>query len=202
MNYVNGIWKDKFFALFFLIGRSCCQWIASAVSARRQTKMSHTAYSNSFKRVNEDGGTDGVIAFRMTIVLMVILLICSGSFELIAQSFQVSVSNVKKGGGNVVVELYKQETTWLKSPLKKSVLPPSADIVTTSFDIPPGKYAISVFQDLNADGELNRNFIGIPKEPIGFGNNYRPFGPPKFGSALVEFLPSSTSASIELYEAF
>ncbi|MEJ7666133.1 MAG: DUF2141 domain-containing protein [Hymenobacter sp.] len=33
------------------------------------------------------------------------------------------------------------------------------------------------------------NFLQIPKEPVGFGNNYKPFGEPKFESALIDSRP-------------
>jgi uncharacterized protein (DUF2141 family) len=46
------------------------------------------------------------------------------------------------------------------------------------------------------------NFLCIPKEPVGFGNNYKPFGEPKFKSALIEFNATARSQEIELYEVF
>jgi len=41
-------------------------------------------------------------------------------------------------------------------------------------DLPPGRYAISAFFDLNGNGELDTNFFGIPSEPYGFSNQVRP----------------------------
>jgi uncharacterized protein (DUF2141 family) len=46
------------------------------------------------------------------------------------------------------------------------------------------------------------NFIGISKEPIGFGNNYKPFGEPKFESCAIEFKANSKPQEINLYEVF
>lgn len=56
-------------------------------------------------------------------------------------------------------------------------------------DVPPGQYAIVAYYDANANGRMDRNFIGIPSEPVGFSNGYRPKGPPQFTRAafvLVE----------------
>jgi len=47
-----------------------------------------------------------------------------------------------------------------------------------------GQYAIKVFHDENANGELDINFLGIPKESYGFSNHARGrFGPPPFAEA-------------------
>ena len=34
-----------------------------------------------------------------------------------------------------------------------------------------GEYAIAVFVDLNGNGKMDKNFLGIPKEQYGFSNN-------------------------------
>ncbi len=50
-------------------------------------------------------------------------------------------------------------------------------------DIPPGKYALLVYFDENNNDRLDRNFIGIPNEPLGFANRYQPKGPPSYERA-------------------
>lgn len=38
-----------------------------------------------------------------------------------------------------------------------------------NIDLPAGgQYIFAAFQDLNGNGELDRNFIGVPTEPYGF----------------------------------
>jgi uncharacterized protein (DUF2141 family) len=55
-------------------------------------------------------------------------------------------------------------------------------------DMPHGFYAVTVHHDENADGQLNCNALGIPKEGIGFSNNPRIWkGVPPFNRAEVEF---------------
>ena len=57
-------------------------------------------------------------------------------------------------------------------------------VVTTSFEVEPGEYAISVHHDDNDNGKMDTNFIGIPKEPTGLSNGAVPkFGPPKYKDA-------------------
>lgn len=51
-------------------------------------------------------------------------------------------------------------------------------------DISPGTYAVKVFHDVNDNGVLDANWIGIPKEPYGFSNDAMgTFGPPSFEQA-------------------
>jgi uncharacterized protein (DUF2141 family) len=51
-------------------------------------------------------------------------------------------------------------------------------------DIPFGEYAISVHHDINNDGKVNKNWIGIPKEGLGCSNDAKGnYGPPSYNQA-------------------
>ncbi len=36
-----------------------------------------------------------------------------------------------------------------------------------------GEYAVAVIQDLNENEKLDKNFLGIPKEPYGFSGKWK-----------------------------
>lgn len=38
-------------------------------------------------------------------------------------------------------------------------------------DLPPGRYAVQLFQDLDGDGQLALSRRGVPREPVGFSTN-------------------------------
>lgn len=38
-------------------------------------------------------------------------------------------------------------------------------------NVPPGRYAVQLFQDLDGDGSLALSPRGVPREPVGFSNN-------------------------------
>lgn len=62
-----------------------------------------------------------------------------------------------------------------------------------------GEYAVSVYQDMDGDRRLYKNFLGIPREPAGVSRNPRNlFGPPSFDDSKFEF-PEVNEISIELY---
>lgn len=112
---------------------------------------------------------------------------------------QIQILNVEKNNGKVVVEIYNSKSDWLKKPFRRMALSADDNTKKALFDVPHGKYAISIYQDTNENGELGMNFLSIPKEPVGFGNNYKPRGNPKFESALIEYSPTSKPEAIKLY---
>lgn len=59
-----------------------------------------------------------------------------------------------------------------------------------------GTWAIKVFQDTNADGKLNRSWLGWPKEPVGYGNDAPVNTGPPFHLAAVKFAPGRNTARV------
>ncbi len=55
-------------------------------------------------------------------------------------------------------------------------------------DVPPGTYAITAIHDLNDNGKLDKNFLGVPTEPYGFSNDARgTMSAPKFSAASFAY---------------
>lgn len=51
-------------------------------------------------------------------------------------------------------------------------------------DVAPGHYAAALLDDENADGRMERDFLGIPREGYAFSNDASPgLGPPSFDAA-------------------
>lgn len=104
---------------------------------------------------------------------------------------RVTVTNVRDPGGVLMVGVYDRPDNWLGVPPAKSIEVPVAPnlrdgSVVLELRLPPGRYAVSLFQDLNGNRRLDTNFLGIPKEASGSSNNPPTrWGPPKFADALV-----------------
>ncbi|MUP44431.1 DUF2141 domain-containing protein [Gramella sp. BOM4] len=116
-----------------------------------------------------------------------------------SQQFEIEISNIKTGKGEVKVAIFDNENDWLEKPVQSLSIISYAETKKISFDLPYGTYAISVYQDLNGNDELDTNFLGIPKEPIAFGNNYKPLGKPSFNSAAIEFKSGYEIPQLKLY---
>jgi uncharacterized protein (DUF2141 family) len=55
-------------------------------------------------------------------------------------------------------------------------------------NIPFGEYAVKLFHDEDKDDRIDRNFMGMPSESIGFSNNAKiGWGPPGFKKAKFLF---------------
>jgi uncharacterized protein (DUF2141 family) len=66
-------------------------------------------------------------------------------------------------------------------------------------DVPPGTWAVLAYQDENGNDQLDRNLIGIPKEPYGFSRDARgKFGPPSFEDAAIEVGDAPATAKLRL----
>jgi len=81
--------------------------------------------------------------------------------------------------------------------VQKASQPKTASTATFTFkNIPYGKYAVAVFWDKNDNGELDRNLLGIPKEPVG-ASNMVSFGRPNFSKCAFELTGSSRTITLQ-----
>jgi uncharacterized protein (DUF2141 family) len=102
----------------------------------------------------------------------------------------VELSGLQGATGNIYIAVYDSDSTWLGDEAvmhQKVVIAESLDgeLVRTELQLPLGDYALSAFYDQNDDGELDTNFIGMPKEPIGLSNNaVGKFGLPSYSDAV------------------
>jgi acyl-CoA reductase-like NAD-dependent aldehyde dehydrogenase/uncharacterized protein (DUF2141 family) len=65
--------------------------------------------------------------------------------------------------------------------------------------LPPGRYAVSAYQDLNGNGRLDTGWLGIPTEPVGVSNNpHLHFGPPRFEQCVFTLAKGDQTIRIRL----
>lgn len=111
----------------------------------------------------------------------------------------VEFNITKYNKGSMFFALYDSEKNYMKSAIrnaKAKVIDKKAIVVIEN--LPQGSYGFSFFHDVNDNGKLNKNFLGIPKEPYGFSNNEKgAFGPPDFEDIKVE-VNEDTTISIKI----
>lgn len=114
------------------------------------------------------------------------------------RTLKVVVSNFeKKAQTKVRVSVFSKKD-FLEKPIQSKIFQVVGDQIIVEFDLDPGDYAVSTYQDLNNNGKLDRYIIGKPKEPYGFSNNVKPFGPPSFDDCKFKLMSSPKTISISL----
>jgi uncharacterized protein (DUF2141 family) len=116
-------------------------------------------------------------------------------------TLEVIVENVTPGKGHVRICLFDNKADFFGNARLCVDVPAPEDqtSVKASFDhLEEKEHAVAVYQDFNQNGILDRNWLGLPKEPYGFSNNPSTFfGPPGF-SRVAFNLRQSGSITIRL----
>jgi uncharacterized protein (DUF2141 family) len=104
----------------------------------------------------------------------------------LAASLTVRISGVEEAAGRLQVAVCSKSFDKAGCPYgaSEAAVVPGLDVHFG--DLPPGSYAVAVYQDQDGSGELNRNMLGLPTEPYGFSNDIGRLGPPQFADALVD----------------
>lgn len=118
----------------------------------------------------------------MKYVFLLFLLLPFLAFS--QHQLSVNVTGVKTSEGKISVAVYNTSEGFLKFDkvyMSNSVTAEKGTTQLIITDLTEGEYALAVFHDKNGNNELDTNFIGIPKEPIGFSKaKMKMFGPPSF----------------------
>ena len=127
------------------------------------------------------------------------------SLTALAQSAQVqlNLTGVSVGKGPIVVNLYDSAGRFFKEATYTKTVKDAQSSVTVSIELPAGRYAVSVFQDINRNKRLDQGWFKIPTEPVGFGNNFRPrASAPRFDDCAIVVKPGSNQFTINLFSVF
>ena len=117
-----------------------------------------------------------------------------------AATIDVHVTNTAGGKGNVNVAVCDRERFLKQCAYTASVPARAGETVVTIDGVPAGTWAVLAYQDANANGELDRNLIGIPSENYGFSRDARGrFGPPSFDDAAVPIRDDGATATVRLH---
>lgn len=102
----------------------------------------------------------------------------------------VIVEGVTTTGGRLGTALFTSAAGFPDAPVPLSLMHPHTTAAVDTFvfrDLAPGRYAVAVQHDLNGNGVVDRNLVGLPKEPWGVSRNVRhTFRAPRFDEAAVE----------------
>ncbi|MFY8035772.1 MAG: DUF2141 domain-containing protein [Cyclobacteriaceae bacterium] len=116
---------------------------------------------------------------------------------------KIKITGFKDNGGKCVIMLFKAEPGFPKEPKNAVQVFPvviqnkSCELTIPSLDT--GTWAVSVFHDANENGEVDTNFLGIPKEGIGVSKNVIPaMRAPRFDECRFQLTEPKMELQIQM----
>ncbi len=129
--------------------------------------------------------TAALTVFVSTLLLLMLLHAAPAAH---AAEVRVVIEDVRSTSGVLRVQVLTATDAGEGPTVAQLMLPAvKPQVRATLHDLEPGRYAARVHHDLDGDGEMATNLVGMPTEPWGVSNDARGrFGPPPFQDMVVE----------------
>ncbi|MBH9553751.1 DUF2141 domain-containing protein [Inhella gelatinilytica] len=118
-----------------------------------------------------------------------------------AATLELTIEGLKASEGQLLVAVFDRPEVWLRGAALKGarVKVEGRSLTVVIDDLPDGaEVAVSAVQDLNGNGRMDRNAVGMPMEPYGFSRDAAgSFGPPSFEAAKIT-VQGHTKATLTL----
>ena len=149
---------------------------------------------------------------RNDLFALLILLVLLTAVPTIVQSEStgkliVNISGFPSSEGFAMVALhnseqsYQAEGTGAVDAKKVPVIDQKTQVVFENLAF--GSYGVALYHDENANGKLDTNDLGIPKEAYGFSNNARGFfGKPAYKDVMFQMNSTEMEISIDIEQDF
>jgi uncharacterized protein (DUF2141 family) len=115
----------------------------------------------------------------------------------------IVIDGISHNSGSLIARVYNKDNWLGDEPLLSQSLPIPKSFdggpLTMYLDIDAGKYSFAVYHDVDGNGQMNKNFIGLPAEPVGLSNKHVPrFGPPRYRKAEMKIDKNTDTIYITL----
>jgi len=136
------------------------------------------------------------------LLILVISLVSSSFVQPATCNLTVVITGLRNNDGQLMVSLNKgsegfpDENYFLQNYYPKFNSPVHTIVLK---NVPYGNYAFSLLHDENMSGEMDYNWIGIPKEGFGFSRNYHVvLRAPKYEEANFEIDAEEMTIEVEM----
>jgi uncharacterized protein (DUF2141 family) len=137
---------------------------------------------------------------------MIKKIICVGFILITLNSYAqnhltLEINGVHKNSGLLYVSVFNSEQSYDKKNIYKSwEKSPIYETVLIELNLPDGEYLFSVYQDSNGNKGLDKNILGIPKEPVGLSNYDGKGVPGNFDKLKVNIDKNTFKVKVTLVE--
>ncbi|WP_185965478.1 DUF2141 domain-containing protein [Flavobacterium zepuense] len=120
-----------------------------------------------------------------------------------AQNTKVIISGLESDKGQIILNIFKDSESYEKQAPFKTLTFEKTKLVegsmTVTFEVEPGTYGITLVDDKNKNGEMDKNLLGIPKEGFGFSNFFmEKMKKPLFEEFRVPLTPKNNTIKIKV----
>lgn len=118
------------------------------------------------------------MSHRLTLATLLLAALSTVSIARAESCAEVVVENVRPQRGHLMVAAYASAQDFGKTAVTQQRLP--AGEARMSFrlcNLNGAEVALTLFQDLDSDGKMARNLLGVPSEPWGASGTPGTFGP-------------------------
>lgn len=103
-----------------------------------------------------------------------------------AATLEVHFTNLKVQKGTICVSLHQGEDKFNSGDdlIGQTINVTDETVIALFGGLEDGDYGLKIFHDINDNGKMDTNAIGIPSEPFAFSNNAKGrMGPPNYEKA-------------------
>ena len=144
-------------------------------------------------------GMQTVLAALPALVLAALLALPQSASAEPAAKLSLTVTGIKDAKGALMIAVFDEAGYGKDKSVAAAAVPVTALTASTTFDLPPGKYGIKMFHDVDGDGKMATNPFGMPIEPFGFSNNApAQFGPATWQDAAFDVPSAGATQKIDL----
>ncbi|GAA4327093.1 DUF2141 domain-containing protein [Mucilaginibacter gynuensis] len=91
-----------------------------------------------------------------------------------AQELPVKITGIRSSKGKIIISIFKDEAAYEEQlPYRKITFDKNSidnGTMTVKLTLEPGIYGITLLDDENGNGKIDKNIISVPKEGFGFSN--------------------------------
>ncbi len=111
----------------------------------------------------------------------------------------VTVTGIAEHKGAISFGVFDEAGYETDNAVNGGLIPVTGDTATMTLELPPGRYGIKLFHDVDGDGKMSTNPFGMPTEPYAFSNSApAQFGPAKWDAAAFDVAAPATTHTIKL----
>lgn len=111
-----------------------------------------------------------------TLLLTGILMVLLSSYVPFQQKTAIKITGIRSAKGKIIIQVFKDDLSYQdQKPFKKISFDKkelSAGTLNLQLALEPGTYGFTLVDDENGNGDIDKNFIGMPKEGFGFSNYF------------------------------